>query len=100
MVSARVSSFSNLARPGSGARLNKKQYAEWLRRYRRHDKLEAALKRIANCEAEAPGLASEFYGHAKAIAIEALKEPNAEDSEGGTRDSRIETAAQSRPSLH
>ena len=26
--------------------------------------------------------------------------PNAEVSEGGTRDSRIETAAQSRPSLH
>ena len=28
------------------------------------------------------------------------KPPNAEVSEGGTRDSRIETAAQSRPSLH
>lgn len=26
--------------------------------------------------------------------------PNAEVSDGGTRDSRIETAAQSRPSLH
>ena len=32
---------------------------------------------------------SQAYGH-----------PNAEVSEGGTRDSRIETAAQSRPSLH
>jgi len=28
------------------------------------------------------------------------EQPNAEVSEGGTRDSRIETAAQSRPSLH
>jgi hypothetical protein len=34
--------------------------------------------------------AQQGYGHT----------PNAEVSEGGTRDSRIETAAQSRPSLH
>jgi len=40
------------------------------------DRMETALKRIANCEPQVPGLAPEFYGHAKAIAIEALKEPN------------------------
>jgi len=32
--------------------------------------------------------------------LECKKRANAEVSEGGTRDSRIETAAQSRPSLH
>ena len=33
-------------------------------------------------------------------ACKRTERPNAEVSEGGTRDSRIETAAQSRPSLH
>lgn len=66
--------FDNIARPGSGARLNSKQYREWYRRYRRHEKLEAALMRIARGETEVPGIAAQFYVHAKAIAIEALKE--------------------------
>jgi hypothetical protein len=38
--------------------------------------------------------------HCPHYRITGLKRPNTEVSEGGTRDSRIETAAQSRPSLH
>ncbi len=44
--------------------------------------------------------AAKHYGDALREYRAALESPTAEVSEGGTRDSRIETAAQSRPSLH
>jgi hypothetical protein len=63
------------------------------------ERLKAALERAQRFEnllAEAA-----IREQQDKLTIERLqKEFNAEVSEGGTRDSRIETAAQSRPSLH
>lgn len=43
-----MSSLGRIAREGSGARLSGKLYSEWNRKVRRHDKMEALLRKIVD----------------------------------------------------
>jgi hypothetical protein len=71
------SAVGRIASKGSGARLNAKQYADWLRKVRRHDKLEEALTQIRTRLFQHHGIdASGVEERCFEIACKALSEPN------------------------
>ena len=74
------SALGRIAEKGSGARLSGKLYREWVRKVRRHDKLEKALTEIRTHLFQHHGIDANGVEEAcYQIACKALDEPNVGD---------------------